>query len=161
MVVTTGAVMSATLFGLREFRDAGAFLSGARIPITHVWPLPFQSVEWAADHFVIENDGRLWKDDIRPDTLMMLAIDLSDPDVIRWCDRKIAEALGIHDPAFAALSRVGNRWVMFTLADELDHEIVGAHPGLYDLLRTIPEDDEYLPDVRAALLRHLYGSANV
>jgi hypothetical protein len=153
--------MSENLFGLREFRDAGAFLGGARIQIAHVWPLPFQSVEWAADHFVIENDGRLWKDDIRPDTLLLLALDLAHPDVARWVDRRIAESLGIRDPAFAALSRIGNRWVMFTLADERDHEIVGTRQGLYDLLHDIPEEDEYLPDVRAALLRYFYGSADV
>lgn len=152
--------MSENLFGLLEFQDAGAFLGGARVQITHVWPLPFKSVEWTADHFVIEHDGRLWKDKIRPDTLRMLALDLSDPDVIRWCDWRIAEALGIRDPAFAALSRIGNRWVMFTLADEREHEIVGSHPGLYDLLHDIPEEDEYLPDVRAALLRALFGVSN-
>ena len=89
------------------------------------------------------------------------SLDLSDPDVIRWCDRRIAEALGIRNPAFAALSRIGNRWVMFTLADEREHEIVGTHQGLYDLLHNIPEDDEYLPDVHAALLRYFYGSTNV
>lgn len=159
--------MSENLFGLREFRDAGAFLAGAIIPLV---PLPEfgphaeASVFWCRDHMSLSAAG--CENALRADSTILnnfdvASLDLTDPDVIRWCDRKIAEALGIHDPAFAALSRVGNRWVMFTLADELDHEIVGAHPGLYDLLRTIPEDDEYLPDVRAALLRHLYGSANV
>ena len=159
--------MSENLFGLREFRDAGAFLSGAIIPLV---PLPEfgppaeASVYWCRDHMILSEVGR--EDALRADAtgrndFDVASLDLSDPDVIRWVDRKIAKALGIRDPAFAALSRIGNRWVMFTLADEREHEIVGTHQGLYDLLHDIPEDDEYLPDVRAALLRHFYGGSNV
>lgn len=152
--------MSEYLFGLREFRDAGAFLCGARVPIRHVWPKQVTSVEWAVDHFVIEDGVTMRRDEIRPDTLRMFAIDLSAPGVIRLVDRRIAEALSIRNPSYAALSRIGNRWVMFTLADEREHEIVGTRPGLHGLLRDIPGDDAYMSDVRAALLRHLYGSAN-
>lgn len=159
--------MSENLFGLREFRDAGAFLTGAIIPLV---PLPeFRppaeaSVFWCRDHVILSEAG--CENALRAEArdgkdFDVASLDLSDPDVIRWVDRRIAEALGIRDPTFAALSRIGNRWVMFTLADEREHEIVGTHQGLYGLLHDIPEDDEYLPDVQAALLRHFYGGSNV
>ena len=159
--------MSENLFGLREFRDAGAFLSGAIIPLV---PLPEfgppaeASVYWCRDHMILSEVGRegaLRADATGRNDFDVASLDLDDPDVIRWVDRRIAEALRIRDPAFAALSRIGNRWVLFTLADEREHEIVGTHPGLYDLLEEIPTDDEYLPDVRTALLRHFYGGSNV
>ena len=181
MGVTTGAVMSDAMVRLDELADPMAFLTGARVPLTHLWPVPFRAVEWVVDRILIDAESGPRFDSIRPETVIMLGIDCANPDVARWVDRKIG-----------ALTYVSsNEWTL-QIARRVCREERGGwsmkrtgiaaqfpvwnrhgracrntsnHDRLCRLdcpaLATIPCDEAHLPTARAALLRAFFGRSDV
>jgi hypothetical protein len=161
----TGVVMSTTLFGLREFGDAGAFLAGATIPMV---PLPEfnppagASIYWCRDHMIMSEAGR--EDALRADAcdgkdFDVASLDMEEPDVARWCDRQIATSLGLPNPEHAVLSD-GNEWCFWLLGNECPRFIGDLRAGLASVVRDIPCTDANIPTARAALLRALFGVSN-
>lgn len=162
------------LLALSDLRDPAAFLTGARIPLTHQLPMAaWQRYEWIADRLLARlcSDGA-WVERvarIAPDWRLYF-IDLSDPDVARWCDRKIATALGSDRPERLFLYvqingyGAGKGWAIgstsWTRNGECDESSHGD--GVLDvpLLFDVPCDDAHLPAARAAILRALFGASN-
>ena len=136
-----------------------AFLTGARVPLTHLWPVPFRAVEWVVDRILIDAWSGPRFDSIRPETVIMLDLDCSDPDVAQWCDRQIATSLGLPNPEHAVLS-YSNEWCFWLLGDECPRFIGDLRSGLASVVRDIPCTDANIPLARAALLRALFGVSN-
>lgn len=139
---------------LADLRDPLGFLSGARVPLAHQWPLPYPSVEWCVSRLLIErHDGTIRADSLRAETIQMLALDLSDPDVARWVDRKIAEAYyGV--PFYAAVLDIcGGEWRLLTWSEQPNSQELLTAPCLAAITCGV----ESVPAARAALLRALFG----
>lgn len=149
--------MSDAVVRLNDLADPVAFLTGARIPLAHLWPMPFPAVEWIATRILIEGSAGPRFDTIRAETLLMLGLDCAHPDVARWVDSKIATALGL--PEHAVLS-YGNEWCFWLLGDECPRFIGDLRVGLASAVRGIPRTDANVPLTRAALLRALFGVSN-
>ena len=159
------------LYPLSDLRDPLAFLSGARVPIAFV---PFEGevlkddtrIEWSADRmFCAGDDGcaqTLWHEIELP--LLSFALDLADPDVARWTDRKIAEVVAArilnrrYGPIVSAVLGISRKaWVVTAL-----HEDGRVYPwGFYreeaQALRFVPVAPDNIPTARAALVRALFG----
>ena len=159
------------LFALQDLRDPAAFLTGARIPLTLAAPMAtWQRYEWIADRLLARlcSDGA-WVERVTPDWHLYF-MDLTDPDVARWCDRKIATALGSDRPErlFLYAQTYGDgdakgwaigstSWTPNGQCDEWSHR-----EGVPDapLLRDVTCDDDHLPAARVAILRALFGVSN-
>ena len=159
------------LYALSDLRDPASFLTGARIPLVHHLPMAtWQRYEWIADRLLARlcSDGA-WVERVTPDW-RFYCIDLSDPDVANWCDRKIATALGSDRPdrlfLYAQIYGDGaakgwaigsTSWTPNGQCDEWSHrEGVPDAPQLC----SVPCDDTHLPAARAAILRALFGVSN-
>lgn len=164
--------MTENLFGLREFLDAGAFLSGARIPLTLAAPMAtWQRYEWIADRLLARlcSDGAWVERIVLPDWSFYF-LDLSDPDAARWCDRKIATALGSDRPErlflYVQIDGYGaaKGWAIgstsWTRNGECDESSHGDGVPDAPLLAGVPCDHAHLPAARAAILRALFGFSN-
>lgn len=162
--------MSDAVVRLEELADPMAFLTGARIPLAHLWPMPFPAVEWIATRILIEGSTGPRFDTIRRETTLMLGLDCSHPDVARWCDRKIATALGSDRPdrlfLYAQIGGfgVGKGWAIgstsWTRDGECDESSRGNGVPDAPLLFDVICDDAHLPTARAAILRALFGVSN-
>ncbi len=166
------------LLPLSDLRDPFAFLQGARVPLAS---RPRRQIEWIVDDaFYRINDSferdslRRWldEDEERPtgideDRARTLSLDLADPDVARWVDWKIAEAVWTENSPFGppptqAAIRCGveSDWAstpcffMATIGCEDGHTL--RHPTLTG----IPCDDANIPAARAALTRALFGKVS-
>lgn len=152
--------MSDAVVRLEELADPMAFLTGARVPLTHLWPVPFCAVEWVVDRILIDAESGPRFDSIRPETVIMLGVDCSDPDVARWVDRQIATSLGLSNPDHAVLY-YSNEWCFWLLGDECPRFIGDLKTGLASVVRGIPCADANLPLARAALIRACCGRRDV
>ena len=165
----------AELFPLSDLRDPVAFLMGARVPINGVRD---GRIEWVKDILWFMGHGLVWgASDLKQANWNGMSIDLADPDVARWCDRKIAEALirTAHDGRVAWLAVThsgahgGKVWRVYfrDLDDVTDHAGTfgrdggGCDPWTRNLtipmLANVWRDEAHLPTARAALIRALYG----
>lgn len=148
------------LFPLADLRDPIGFLRGARIPVHST----------SGNHIEIVGDAALIWD---PTTLMhgslplahgaweRWSLDPSDPDVARWCDRKIAEALGLptDDGARLRPPRV-NPELGWLLICGLGYPLLpssGIRKHLRPALAGIPCDEAHIPAARRALVLALFG----
>ncbi len=147
-----------TLVSLADLRDPSAFLSGARLPLAHRWPLPFTVVEWCASRLLIGwSDGSIRVDSLRLETVRMLALDLADPHVARWVDGKIASII-YPDVIAATIVARGSREGFGIACLRASEAGVGTFTGaLVPPLAGIPCDEANIPTARAALLRALFG----
>jgi len=154
--------MSATLLGLREFGDAGAFLAGAIIPMV---PLPEfnppvgASVYWCRDHMIMSEAGR--EDALRADAcdgkdFDVASLDMEDPDVARWCDRMIAGRLARHEFSWATLALSDGFFEMFWGKQR----VIGRCGVDHMIGEEVPRNESGIPAARAALLRALFGVSN-
>lgn len=159
------------LFALCDLRDPASFLAGSRIPLTLAGPMAtWQRYEWIADRLLARlcSDGA-WVERVTPDW-RFYCIDLTDPDVARWCDRKIATALGSDRPdrlfLYAQIDGYGaaKGWAIgstsWTRSGECDESSHGDGVPDVPLLFDVPCDEARLPSARAAILRALFGASN-
>lgn len=151
--------MSDAVVRLDELADPMAVLTGARVPLTHLWPVPFRAVEWVVDRILIDAQLGPRFDFIRPETVIMLGLDCSNPDVARWCDRKIGEAIGFVNPDHGVLGCT-NKWCFWWVGDECPWFLADWRPELNRVTHDIPCADANIPLARAALLRALFGVSN-
>lgn len=160
------------LFALSDLRDPMAFLTGARIPITLAGPMAtWQRYEWIADRLLARLcSGGAWVEPMVPLKWRLYYMDLSDPDVARWCDRKIAADLGSDRPdrLFLYVQNncygAGKGWAIgstsWTRNGECDESSHGDGVPDVPLLFDVPCNDAHLPAARAAILRALFGVSN-
>ena len=167
---------------LGELADPMAFLTGARIPMTLATPMAtWQRYEWISDRLLVrlcsdrawvERDGKIdWN---------LYLMDLSDPDVARWVDRKIGALTYVSGDGWTL--RIARRvcreerggWSMKRTGIAAQFPVwnrqgrayrnTSNHDRLCRLdcpaLATIPCDEAHLPTTRAALLRALFGVSN-
>lgn len=150
------------LFALADLRDPASFLIGARIPLTLAGSMAtWQRYEWCTDRLLARlcSDG-VW--DERPEPYLgSYFIDLSNPDVARWCDRKIAEKIAIVNGATEAItwgeiriSRGGGWDVRWSGGSGTRLHNCGV-----EYLIDVPHG-QYITQARAALLRALFGGAS-
>lgn len=151
--------MSAAIVRLDELADPTAFLAGARVPLTHLWPAQFRVVEWVVDRILIDAQSGPRFDFIRPETVIMLGLDCSDPDVARWCDRQIGKTLGFVNPDHGVLGCT-NKWCFWWVGDECPWFLADWRPELNRALSAIPCADANIPLARAAILRALFSVSN-
>jgi hypothetical protein len=120
----------------------------------------WQRYEWISDRLLVRLcSDRAWIERDEKIDWNMYLMDLSDPDVARWVDSKIATSLGLPNPEHAALS-YGNEWCFWILADECPRFIGDLRTELANVVRDIPCTDANIPTARAALLRALFGVSN-
>lgn len=147
---------------LSDLRDPVGFLKGARVPLHDLAPEhPADEWHYCASYAVrvnlIQHQPGMagpWLDFFAADEIPPadLALDLSDPDIARWCDRKIAGRVARHPFLWAVLSCREGFWEVIWGSD---HEIGRCGmSGLTDLPGCTTEN---IPTARAALLRALYG----
>ena len=142
---------------LGELGDPMAFLIGARVPLTLAAPMAtWQRYEWISDRLLVRlcSDGA-WVELVTPDW-RFYCIDLSDPDVARWCDRKIGKTLGFVNPDHGVLGCT-NKWCFWWVGDECPWFLADWRPELSRALSAIPCADANIPLARAAILRALFG----
>ncbi len=163
------------LLPLSDLRDPFAFLQGARIPLRSTFR---ERVEWIVDDafYRIEDSFecdslRRWldEDEERPtgidwDRARTLSLDLADPDVARWVDRKIAEVVAArilnrsYGQIVSAILGISRKaWVVTAL-----HEDGRVYPwGFYreetQALLSVPVAPANIPAARAALTRAIFG----
>jgi hypothetical protein len=172
-------------FALSDIRDPVAFLTGARIPLALNAPMAtWERYEWASDRLL----SRLCSDGVwieRHDQINWgrFLLDLSDPDIARWCDRKIAHHPGTstgHPELTIYRGDSGDPWrgwtcgmrLGWTSANNACSWPAGTWTGTewnpeqqqylkppFDCpaLAAIPCDEANLPAARAAILRALFG----
>jgi len=126
------------------------------VPLAHLWPVPFRAVEWVVDRILIDAESGLRFDFIRPETVIMLGLDCSGPDVARWCDRQIGATLGFVNPDCSVLGCT-NKWCFWWVGDECPWFLADWRPELSQATRDIPCTDANIPLARAAILRALFG----
>lgn len=156
------------LYHLSDLRDPFAFLNGARVPLRST---SGRQTEWIGDDaFYRINDSfereflRHWLDDdeerptgIDEDCARRLSLDLADPDVARWVDRKIAANL-----AWACGYVPPVTWGEIRLRDGWEVRWGGGHGtrlglcGVGGVIDT-PNDASLIVQARAALVRALFG----
>ena len=164
-------------FALSDIRDPLAFLTGARVPLTLATPMAtWQRYEWIADRLLVRLcSDRAWIERDEKIDWNLYLMDLSDPDVARWCDWKIAEIYQ-HLPRYAddivANFRGAVQWsigvVGYPIVDANQWRLRyndGLHGGgwlilRHDRLSNIPCLASNVPTARAALLRALFGVSN-
>jgi hypothetical protein len=157
MVVTTGAEMSDAVVRLDELADPMAFLTGARVPLTHLWPVPFRAVEWVVDRILIDAQLGPRFDFIRPETVIMLGLDCSDPDVARWVDRQISGRLARHKFAWATLAFDDGFFEVFWGT----RRVIGQCGVDHMIGEEVPRNESGMPTARASLLRTFFGRRDV
>lgn len=149
-------------FALSDIRDPLTFLAGARIPLTLAVPMAtWQRYEWISDRLLVRlcSDGAWVERDEKSDWNLYL-MDLSDPDVARWCDRKIGEAFGFINYEQAVFA-CNNGWTFWFVGDECPWFLSDQRPNINRLLADISCTDANIPIARAVLLRALFGVSNV
>ena len=151
--------MSGAMVKLSDLSDPVAFLTGARVPLITT---DGRRAECAGDLLFVWSPITASYGSCavaRMGCEPWLSMDLSEPDVTRWCDRQIAMSLGLPNPEHAVLS-YGNEWCFWILADECPRFIGDLRTGLASVVRDIPCTDANIPLARAALLRALFGVSN-
>lgn len=143
---------------LSDLRDPLGFLSGARVPVICGDPMRtcdrVERAEWCDNGALLfhpENVSFWYPKGAAVWT--MLALDLADPDVARWVDRKIAEAYyGV--PFYAAVLDIcDGEWRLLTWSEQPNSQ----EPLTAPCLAAITCGAESVPAARAALVRHLFG----
>lgn len=148
------------LLPLSDLRDPVGFLKGARIPLHDTSSYPMRR-EWCVDTCVL----RLVSDEawVACGLTPHLALDLSDPDVARWCDRKIAEIVIARmrrtcAPMVSAVLGISRKaWVVTTLHEDWRCFSWDFYREESLALRTLDAVPAHIPTARAALVRHLFG----
>lgn len=142
----------AELFPLAHLWGPVAFLTGARIPLHDPRSTPMRW-EWCGDTCLLELvSDRAWGAcDLPAD----LALDLTNEDIARWVDRKIAEALSI-PPEQAAFARLTFDAITQTYRIESFDGLQRLNERAITALGTGPLTAN-IPTARAALLRALFG----
>lgn len=180
------------LMRVDELDDPVAFLSGARIPLyppDGIYPPGYkgpiiQRAEWVSDTVLAEikygaNCSWVKIPTEKSQMAQSLALDMEDPHVARWCNRKIAKAT--HGALPARLERFGGKtdapwegWVCGenygngwrrkdgtwtgcgSWSEELQRHV---RPDSFDCpeLSRVPWDDAHIPEARLVLVRHFYG----
>lgn len=148
------------LYPLTDLSDPVAFLKGARIPLTTLPPLSetedIERAEWNVDGvlLVCADDVTLWHPN-EQSAWRVFALDLTDPDVARWVDRKIAgRATGAADNCLARLVIYEGEWMI-----EVDGSLKRLR-ACFDEgypLASIPCIEPNISAARSALLRALFG----
>ena len=156
----------AELFPLSDLRDPVAFLMGARVPIIQSFRA-FHDIEWSRDRLIItlnRDDRRASIDTLRGEVMEIgLSLDLSAPDVARWCDRKIAEIvvsrmMRPYEPVIGACLGIHRRaWVVVALHADGRCYSWGFYRDEAQSLLSIPCTAANILTARAALIRALYG----
>lgn len=152
------------MFPLSDLRDPFAFLNGARVPLRSTTS---EEAEWIADDvFYRICDSyergflciRLDEDTERPtgidpNLVRSLSLDLADPDVARWVDRRIAEGFyGV--PFYAAVLDIcDGEWRLLTWSEVPNSQ----EPLTAPCLAAITCGVENVPAARTAIVRALYG----
>lgn len=159
---------------LSDLQDPVRFLSGARLPVDGRSGGCFEHVGHALVSVPGRDEARVaWFWDEIVDW-SGLTIDPADPYTARWCDRRIAEAIG-GNPDLARLTiyqgdsedpwvgwRCGH-YEGWTSANNVGRKPAGTwvwskRPDLdCPALADVPCDEVHLPAARAALIRKLYG----
>jgi hypothetical protein len=150
------------LFALSDLRDPTSFLTGARIPLAHHQPMAtWQRYEWIADRLLARlcSDGA-WVERVTPDW-RFYCIDLSDPDVARWCDRKIATEIArsggnLDAVTWGEIRVIGGGWdVRWSGGSGTRLNNCGV-----EYLVDVPHGSQHIPAARAAIIRALFGTFN-
>ncbi len=141
------------LLPLSDLRDPVSFLKGARIPITSTSGNRFEIVGDCAfiwDPYTctygscpLEHMDWAW-----------CSLDLSDPDVARWVDRKIAAAYSFPEVLAAVLCVFDGQWCIHLMGVKYPSSVDARFDAAFE---GIPCDDDNIPTARAALLRALFG----
>jgi len=150
------------LYALSALCDPMAFLTGARIPITLAGPIAtWQRYEWIADRLQARlcSDGA-WVERVTPDWHLYF-MDLTDPDVARWCDRKIATEIARSGGNLGAVTWgeirvIGGGWDVRWSGGSGTR----LHNCGVEYLVDVPHGNQHIPAARAAILRALFGSSN-
>lgn len=157
--------------------DYRRLLDGARVPLVRVAPDPLP--EWAQPmteqmrgwlfsgcyEWRVDGAWRFEGDEGRRQDLDWdwTALDPSDPDVARWCDRRIAFVVvarswgGTAPIIDAVLGLARSMWKITTLHSDGRCEVWGFYREESVALRAIPCDDAHIPTARAALVLALFG----
>lgn len=148
------------LLPLSDLRDPVSFLKGARISL---YGSRDGRIEWIKDILWFMGHGLvLGANELQRANWDGFSIDLSDSDVARWCDRKIA----VHylTPQYApimhsaALGCTEDLFFLAILGTQGQHSEMALRPhGALSYLASIPCDAAHIPTARAALVRHLFG----
>lgn len=171
------------LFPLADLRDPIGTIRGGRFPLTSLERdtfFPAMEYQWAADcvigidrehdalgyPLVERNEPSLWAHQIRAlreHSLSRLALDLTNEDVGRWVDRKIAKTLiarimdGITVRS-AVLGCTGDLFFLVCVGEIGQHTEIALRPhGEFACLASITPTASNIPTARAALLRALFG----
>ena len=152
-----------TLIPLSSLADPTAFLQGARVPL--VQPSD-PSKRWecingtlyeqmgCSFEAAVEYDEAADQDAPSRAAIRVLALDPSDPDVARHCDRRIAEH-GVGHPCYMAILQVvGHAWDLSSWSDAPSRKFTRE----VQALDGIPCTPEHIPTARAALVLALYGT---
>jgi hypothetical protein len=161
------------LFALSDIADPAVFLAGAVIPLAPHPSLqmpPTNAYFWCRDHLIIsdsEEGAAMRINSADVDIFDVLLIDLSDPDVARWVDRKIAEAMltpsvYVQHVRSAVFGSTGHHFFLTLVGSLGEHSHMVVRPsGRPECLHGLPCDGTHIPAARARLLRVLFGGANV
>lgn len=149
---------------LSSIRDPVAFLTGARVPLHQAFRL-FERVEWSIDQLLLFMGIRAAVDMWRDDRMEMgFALDPSNPDVARWCDRKIAEVILArmtrpYSPILGAALNISRKALVVTTlhADGRVYPWGFLREAERMALATIPCDEPHIPAARRALVLALFG----
>lgn len=160
------------LFALSDIADPAVFLAGAVIPLAPRPALsmpPTNAYFWCRDHLIIsdsEEGAAMRINSADVDIFDVLMVDLSDPDVARWVDRRIVETLwpredGENTPVYEACIIIEQRANGATFVMTYRESDGQSAKGRLDVALDIPRMVANIPKARAAILRSLFGSANV
>lgn len=152
-------------YPLTNLREPSVFLQGARLPLLSTTR---DRAEWIVDDaFYQIGDSfereflRRWldEDEDRPtgideDRLRRLSLDLADPDVARWVDRKIAESYDFPEVVAAVLCVFDGQWCIHLMGVKYPTSMDARFDSAFD---GIPCDLAHVPTARAALLNAIYG----
>ena len=160
------------LLPLASLADPVAFLKGARIPVAVSDPVHgARGGEWVSDAFLIwspSSEGEHWREESIGWCIAFGSLDPADPDVARWCDRKIVQmahpvqASGI-TAAFLHVRRDVDTdaagWIMGVVMGSGIWLTFTIRAEPTDRLAAVPCDEAHIPTARRALILALYGKA--
>lgn len=159
------------LLPLSDLRDPVSFLRGSRVPLAPkscggrwecvngtIYQFIAGSLEAAEEYDDVADQSVPSRAAIRS-----LMLDLSDPDIARWCDRKIAAVIiarmrRTYAPIVSAILGVNRKaWVVTTLHEDGRCFSWGFYREESLALRTLDAVPANIPSARAALLRAFFG----
>ena len=151
------------LFALSDIADPAVFLAGTVIPLAPRPALsmpPTNAYFWCRDHLIIsdsEEGAAMRINSADVDIFDVLMVNLSDPDVAQWVDRKIASRITRHPFLWAAMVITDG---FFEVVWGAGH-VIGQCGVDHMVDSGVARNAKHLPTTRAAVLRSMFGSANV